>query len=141
MTWETLIAIIGAVGGSTGLIELVKYFANRKTNSRIAETKADVAEFHILQETNLFLQEQLKVKEERFAEQTQLVRQQNRYIITLERKVADLEIELVKVRCNDEYCPFREPPTAKTPPRPGMSKEEYHLSKRKQLCQPQPQSK
>ena len=85
--------------------------------------------------------EQLKVKEERFAEQTQLVRQQNRDIITLERKVADLEIELVKVRCNDEYCPFREPPTAKTPPRPGMSKEEYHLSKRKQLCQPQPQSK
>ena len=141
MTWETLIAIIGAVGGSTGLIELVKYFANRKTNSRIAETKADVAESHILQETNLFLQEQLKVKEERFAEQTQLVRQQNRDIITLERKVADLEIELVKVRCNDEYCPFREPPTAKTPPRPGMSKEEYHLSKRKQLCQPQPQSK
>lgn len=129
MTWETLIAIIGAVGGSTGLVELIKYFANRKTNSRIAETEAGVAEFHILQETNLFLQEQLKTKEERFAEQTQLVRHQNRDIIELERKVADLEIELINVRCNDETCPFRVPPTAKTPPRPGVCREEYFLTR------------
>lgn len=131
MTWETLVAIIGAVGGSTGLVEIIKYLANRKTNSRIAETEADVAEFHILQETNLFLQEQLKTKEERFAEQTQLVRQQNRDIIELERKVAELEIELVKVRCNDEDCPFRRPPNSKTPPRPGVSREEYHLTQQK----------
>lgn len=129
MTWETLIAIIGAVGGSTGLVEIIRYFANRKTNSRIAETEADVSEFHILQETNLFLQEQLKKKEERFAEQTQLVRQQNRDIIELERKVAELEIELVKVRCNDEDCPFRRPPNAKTPPLPGTTKEEFHLNR------------
>ena len=133
MTWETILAIIGAVGGSTGIVELIRYFANRSTNARIAEAEADVAELHILQETNLFLQEQLKTKEERFAEQTQLVRQQNRDIIGLERRAAELEIELVKVRCDDEPCPFRRPPNAKTPPRPGVSKEEYHLSRKKNL--------
>lgn len=118
MNTETLMTIIGAVGGAAGVVEVIKYFANRKINSRLAETEADVAEFHILQETNLFLQEQLKTKEERFAEQTQLVREQNRDIITLERKAAELEIELVKVRCNNEDCPYREPPNAKTPAKP-----------------------
>lgn len=129
MTFDAIIAIIGAVGGSAGLIELIKYFANRKTNSRIAETEADVAEFHILAETSQFLQEQLKKKEERFAEQTKVVRQQNRDIIDLERKIAEIEIELVTVRCNDDMCPFRVPPTAKTPPHPGISKEEYFQMK------------
>lgn len=125
MIWETLIAVISALGG----FELVKYLINRKANSRIAESEADAAEFHILQETTEFLQAQLKTKEERFAEQTQLVRQQNRDIISLERENADLKLELAMKRCDDDECPFRRPPNAKTPPMTGLTKEEYHLTK------------
>lgn len=136
MWWENLVAIIGALGG----IETVKWFMNRKTNSRIAIADAESKEFHTLQETNEWLQKQLQLKEERFAEQTQLVRKQNTEILDLTRKiaeaeiahaqaVAELRIELAEVRCNDENCPFRQPPNAKTPPHPGLTKEQYYASK------------
>ena len=71
--WQVLIAILTALGG----LECVKWFFNRKTNSRIAIAEAESAEFHHLQETNEWLQKQLQAKEERFAEQTQLVRKEN----------------------------------------------------------------
>ncbi len=135
MWWETLIAIIGALGG----FEFVKWIFNRKTNSRIALAEAESKEFHTLQETNEWLQKQLQLKEERFAEQTQLVRKQNTEILNLTRElankdishakeIAELRIELANVRCEDEYCPFRQPPNSKTPPHPGLTKEQYHAS-------------
>lgn len=137
--WEVLIAIIGAMGG----LEFIKWFFNRKTNSRIALAEAESAEFHHLQETNEWLQKQLQAKEERFAEQTQLVRRQNTEIleltaemarkeITHAQEVADYRIELAKVRCEDEDCPFRKPPNAQTPPMPDITKEQYHSQKNQQ---------
>lgn len=136
MWWEIVVTILGALGG----FEFVKWIFNRKTNSRIALAEAESKEFHTLQETNEWLQKQLQLKEERFAEQTQLVRKQNTEILDLTRKVAELEIthaqevaelriELAEVRCNDEHCPFREPPNSKTPPHPGLTKEQYHAAK------------
>lgn len=134
--WQTLGAILTALGG----LECVKWFFNRKTNSRMAIAEAESAEFHHLQETNEWLQKQLQAKEERFAEQTQLVRKQNTEILDLTtrmaekdivhaQEVADLRIELAKVRCDDGDCPFRRPPNAQTPPKPGLTKEEYHSQK------------
>lgn len=134
--WQVLVAILGALGG----LECIKWFFNRKTNSRIALAEAESAEFHHLQETNEWLQKQLQAKEERFAEQTQLVRRQNTEILDLttemakkeiahSQEVADYRIELAKVRCDDEGCPFRRPPTAQTPPKPGVTKEQYHSQK------------
>ena len=134
--WQILITILGACGG----LEAIKWFANRKTNFRIAIAEAESAEFQHLKETNEWLQKQLHAKEERFAEQTQLVRKQNLEILDLTTQVARkevehvkaiaaLEIELASVRCNDEECPFRLPPTAKTKPRPGLTKEQYHQNK------------
>ena len=131
--WQVIIAILGALGG----LECVKWFFNRKANSRIAIAEAESAEFHHLQETNEWLQKQLQAKEERFAEQTQLVRKQNTEILDLTAKMADMEIrneqenaelriELVKVRCEDSDCPYRRPPNAQTPPRPGITKDVYH---------------
>lgn len=127
--WQILIAILGALGG----LECVKWLFNR---NRIARSD----EFKILRETNVFLQQQLQAKEERFAEQTQLVRKQNTEILDLTTKMAEMEIkheqekaelmiELVKVRCDDADCPFRKPPNAQTPPKSGMTKEEYHSLK------------
>ncbi len=134
--WQVLITIAGAFGG----LEFIKWFFNRKTNSRIAIAEAESAEFHHLQETNEWLQKQLQAKEERFAEQTQLVRKQNTEILELhkqmaekdvahEKAIAALELELAQKKCEDTACPFRLPPNAQTPPKPGLTKEQYHSQK------------
>lgn len=134
--WQVLIAIAGAFGG----LEFVKWIFNRKTNSRIALAEAEGAEFHHLQETNEWLQKQLQAKEERYAEQTQLVRKQNIEIIELhkemaqrdltkEKTIAGLQLELEKKKCEDLACPFRLPPNAHTPPAAGLTKEQYHSQK------------
>lgn len=102
---ETLMAMLGSLGGW----ELVKYLINRKSNARISEAEADSAEFHILKEQIEFLQEQLKQKEERFAEQTQLVRNLNSEVIELTKTKGVLELELQKYRCIRAKCAQREP--------------------------------
>ena len=66
----TAASILGTLGGW----EMIKYLINRKTNTRKAEAEADSSEFTVLRDTVVFLQEQLQKKEERFAEQTDLVR-------------------------------------------------------------------
>lgn len=127
--WQVSAVIIGALGG----FEFIKWLFTRKRTARTDE-------FKLLRETNEFLQKQLQAKEERFAEQTQLVRKQNTEILEMTTKMAEMEIrheqekaelkiELVKVRCNDEDCPFRRPPNSHTPPKPGMTKEQYHSQK------------
>ena len=142
MTWyEITIAVAGAFGG----LELIKWgwdkFFNRKNNARIADSVADASEFHVLQEQIIFLQQQLKEKEERFAGQTDLLRKVQRELLDLEKeksvmevdyikKIAELEIELAAVRCNEHDCPFRQPPTAYTPPAKGLTKERHFANKR-----------
>lgn len=123
--WQVVIAVAGAFGGLEG----VKWLFNRKTDSRIALAQAESTEFHTLQETNDWLQKQLQLKEERFAEQTQLVRKQNIEILELYKEKAALELELAQKKCEDMECPFRRPPCALTPPKPGISKTDYHQQK------------
>lgn len=137
MKWyEILVLILGAVGGLEFIKWLWNQFFNRKNNARIADSEADASEFHVLQEEILFLQEQIKEKEVRFAEQTALVRKQNTEILDLTtklakaeidhtKKMAEIEVQMVKVKCLDESCPFRLPPNAFTPPRQGQSMDEY----------------
>ena len=55
----TLVTVLSAMGGW----EAVKWFLNRKSNSRVAEAEADSAELHVMKETYEFLQEQLRQKE------------------------------------------------------------------------------
>ena len=145
MTWyEITIAVAGTFGG----IELVKFLwdkvFNRKNNSRIADSEADVSEFRVLQEQIVFLQQQLKEKEERFADQTTHLRQVQREYLNLEKdksimevgyikQVATLEIELANVRCDEHDCPFRQPPTAHTPPAKDLTKDKYFANKNKAI--------
>jgi hypothetical protein len=75
------------------------------------------------------LQTQLKEKEERFAEQTNIVRKLNLDIIDLLKDKGAIEVELVMVRCDDADCPFRQPPNAKTPPKQGLTIEQYQSQK------------
>lgn len=137
MKWyEIVVCILGAVGGIDFVKFLAKSIVNRKNNARIADSEADASEFHILQEEILFLQGQIKEKEERFADQTSLVRKLNTEILELThrlaqteidhaKKIAEMEIQMMRVKCEDEKCPFRLPPNAFTPPKKGLTKEEY----------------
>lgn len=125
VSWDVIVSLVGAIGG----IEVVKMFFNRKANSRIVEAQADMSEFETLKNTTIFLQEQLREKEVRFAEQTDVVRRLNTEVIELIKQRADRDLELAEVRCNDRECPFRTPPTAHTPPKPSVTKEKYFKKK------------
>lgn len=141
MDWQLLGTVLGTVVGGQSVFELVKWFKTRKAEGRIAEAHADSEEFTTLSQTNLFIQQQLKDKEERFAEQTNLVRKLNTEVIQLtkekaavelefERYKSRAELELERVRCNDRPCPWRQPPNLLTQPIPeGMEKDEYHKQK------------
>lgn len=124
-TWQLILAFVGAMGGLEG----VKWLINRKTNTRLAIAEAESAEFHLLQETNTFLQQQLQNKEERFVEQTELLRKTQRDLYEAKEREYEARLELAQKKCEDQNCPFRMPPNAQTPPRPGLTKEQYHAQK------------
>ena len=127
MTWEILVAVLGAIGGLEG----VRYLLNLKANRRTEKAKATGSELQTLKDTNQFLQQQLLEKEQRFAEQTKRLRETQDAFFKEKERRHKAELELSVKRCNDIHCPFREPPTAHTPPKPGMTKEKYHRSKAK----------
>lgn len=102
---EIIASVIGVLGGW----EAIKYFINRKTNARKAEAEADSVEFSVLRDTVEFLETQLKEKEERFAEQTNLVRQLNTEVLELTKKNGQLELDLSQYRCIVKRCGNREP--------------------------------
>ena len=125
MEWNTVMTVVGGLGG----LELLKWIwstvANRRNDARKADSEADASEFTVLKGTTEFLQRQLDDKERRFADQTSLVRQLNRDLLGMEREKAQLEIELLRVRCDDAACPFRQPPNAYTPPAAGMARDDF----------------
>lgn len=101
----TILTIVTTLGGW----EAIKYFINRKSNSRIAEAKADDSEFTVLRNTVVFLQEQLQKKEERFAEQTDVVRRLTAENLELTRENAMLKAERALKLCERRNCGNREP--------------------------------
>ena len=104
-TIKTILTIVTTLGGW----ESIKYFIHRKSNSRIAEAKADGSEFSVLRDTVIFLQEQLQKKEERFAEQTGLVRKLTAENLELTRQNAMLKAERALKLCERRNCGNREP--------------------------------
>lgn len=88
---------------------MIKYFINRKSNSRIAEAEADTVEFTVLRQTVEFLQAQLQEKEQRFAQQAELVRNLNAEVLELTKAKGKIELELQTYRCIRKKCGEREP--------------------------------
>ena len=88
---------------------MIKYFINRKSNSRIAEAEADTVEFTVLRQTVEFLQAQLQEKEQRFAQQTELARNLNAEVLELTKAKGKIELELQTYRCIRKKCGEREP--------------------------------
>lgn len=109
MDITTIITIISSVLTTLGGAELVKWLLNRKANSRIKEAEADISEFTVLRDTMIFLEQQLKEKEERFAEQTGVVRKLNAENLELTRKTAMLETERGLKLCERRNCSQRQP--------------------------------
>lgn len=112
---EIVTVIITAVGSLLGW-EGVRWLITRKSNARIvsaeadtAEVKAEVDEFHHLRDMVEWLQQRLYEKEERFAEQTKLVRELQRELLESEKKVAMLETERSMKLCQVRGCAKREP--------------------------------
>lgn len=150
--FETAILPIISLLLGGGIASIITWKATRRTanaNAEQAEVQARTEEFHLLKEqielnqqqnldltkSNNGLVEQLKDMRSRYAEQTELLRQTqkqlvqaNEDIIKLTATNGELRVELAKKKCEDSSCPFRQPPNATTPPRPDMTRDEYHMA-------------
>lgn len=119
MDWGTISIILGSLGG----FEFIKWLFNRKSNSRLtqaqaesAETKAEADEFHLLRERLELSDKQLLDKEQRFHEQTQLVRDLNKQLLEktvengqLQARISALEAERAMKLCERRGCSQRQP--------------------------------
>lgn len=105
----TIVEIVAAVITALGGWEAIRYFINRKTNQRKEEAEADSVEFGVLRDTVAFLQQQLREKEERFADQTDRLRKVQDDYFKLMQKNQQNELELQRYRCVRPKCMNREP--------------------------------
>ncbi len=119
MNLQVLITVFTAMGG----FEFVKWFFTRKVNKRMNESQADIAEtqaeadeFHLLRERLELSDKQLLEKEQRFHEQTLLVRDLNRQLLEMTNKygeaqarISALEAERELKFCERRGCKRREP--------------------------------
>ena len=115
----SVVSLIAALGG----IEFLKWLWTRKSKTRMAEAEADAAklkvekdEFQLLRDRLQYADQQLIENEQRFNEQTNLLRETNRQLLEqikenglLSAKVASLEAERAMKLCQVRMCPKREP--------------------------------
>lgn len=120
MDWiTTVVTVVTALGGFEG----VKWLINRKSNARMAqasaeasELKNEVDEFHFLRERLEYKDKVLMEKEQRFVEQTELVRQLNRQLLDatiengkLQAEISRLNAERAMKLCERRGCKERQP--------------------------------
>lgn len=115
----SVVSLLAALGG----LEFLKWLWTRKSKARLAAAEADAAElkasadeYHLLKERIDNLNQQLSNKENRFDEQTQLLRQTNKELLEqikenglLAAKIAALEAERAMKLCQVRNCVKREP--------------------------------
>lgn len=116
---EDIVQILLALGG----FEFVKWLFTRATTKRIEKAKAEgeelkneVDEFHFLRERLEFKEKEMMAKEQRFIEQTELVRDLNRQLLEktlengqLQSKISALEAERAMKLCERRGCMDRQP--------------------------------
>ena len=102
-------AMVTALGGVEFVKWVVNWFANRKNNKRENDASADDSEFSVLRKQIEFLQEQLLKKEERFAAQTDALRDATRKELELTREVTMLKTERSLKLCERRMCGERMP--------------------------------
>lgn len=113
MDWGSLLGvaatIVTALGGFEFIKWVVNWFTNRKNNKRENDASADDSEFSVLRKQIEFLQEQLLKKEERFAAQTDALRDATRKELELTREVTMLKTERSLKLCERRMCAERMP--------------------------------
>ena len=123
MDMPTIFASFAGVLTALGGWEFVKWFLNRKSNRRIAEANAESIElknekdeFHFLRERLEYKDEAMMKKEQRFIEQTELVRDLNRQLLDqtiengkLQARISALEAERAMKLCEKRGCDQRQP--------------------------------
>lgn len=116
---QTLLVIIGSLGG----VEFFRWLLTRRANKRQAEATADhaeiqteEAEFIYLRKRIEFSEQQLAAKEQRFAEQTEVLRTAQRELLEmtiangeLAARIAALEAERSMKLCERKGCAQRQP--------------------------------
>ena len=116
---QTLLAIIGSLGG----VELFRWLLTRRANKRQAEATADhaeiqteEAEFVYLRKRIEFSEQQLAEKEKRFSEQTDVLREAQRELLSmtvengkLMAEIARLQAERAMKLCERKGCGERIP--------------------------------
>ncbi len=126
MSWGDVGIILGALGG----FEFIKWLFTRRQNTRIAETKADDAEFEKYQKQIDYANERLLIKDQRieekdkllsakddryhelsqkYHEQTLVLREANALLLKKEELIGDLKEERAKKLCEVKKCGKREP--------------------------------
>ena len=120
MEWiKTIITVVTALGGFEG----VKWIINRKSNKAIAaanadtaEIKAEESEFTYLRGRVEFAEQQLMMKEQRFAEQTDVLRKVQNDLLNSTKEngrhqaeIARLKAERAMKLCERKGCSEREP--------------------------------
>lgn len=115
----SVVSLLAALGG----LEFLKWLWTRKSKARMAAAEADAAElkaekdeYYLLRERLEFVDKQMIEKEQRFNEQTNLLRETNRQLMEqikenglLSSKIAALEAERAMKLCQVRNCVKREP--------------------------------
>ena len=111
-----LITLISVLGGFEAIKWTVRFFTNRSNQKSIDDTEAISKLYEALENHISFLQGELQEKEkrfvdkeQRFVEQTDRLRNIQDQMFELQRKNADLEIQLALKRCEVKKCSNREP--------------------------------
>ena len=115
----SVVSLLAALGG----LEFLKWLWTRKSKARMAAAEADVAElkaekdeYYLLRERLEFMDKQMIEKEQRFNEQTNILRDTNKQLMDsvkenglLAAKIAALEAERAMKLCQVRNCQRREP--------------------------------
>lgn len=118
--WTTIVLTIL---GSQVLLELVRWLLTRRANKRTAtanadaaEIKAEESEFTYLRGRVEFSEQQLMIKEQRFSEQTGVLREAQRELLQmtiengkLSAEIAALKAERAMKLCERKGCAQRQP--------------------------------
>lgn len=123
MDWSGIITSVVSLIAALGGLEFLKWLWTRKSKARMAAAEADVAElkaekdeYYLLRERLEFMDKQMIGKEQRFDEQTAVLRdvqkQLNEEIKNnglLSAEIAALKAELAMKLCQVRNCSRREP--------------------------------
>lgn len=115
----SVVSLLAALGG----LEFLKWLWTRKSKARMAAAEADAAElkaekdeYYLLRERLEFMDKQMLAKEQRFDEQTAVLRDVQKQLNDeikknglLAAEVAELKAERAMKLCQVRMCPKREP--------------------------------